>query len=208
MGHTNVKDYYIASILAQLKGWFTPFPTTLRAAFEQHHITGGNLYNYLISSSFLPQPCPTIGPTIQAARVAWLNLRAHMSSQQKQTTLRFTISARSLFIPGISLANWHSSRALLLEDLYVGPALKTFRMLQLVFSIPQSEHYRYLQISHLLNQSSSLTISLPWQIAQYYLAKNTNIKGISLFYTHLQNKLEFKKSLLIHAWEKDFNKVY
>lgn len=105
MGHTHIQDYYIASILAQLKGWFTPSQTTLWAALEQHQITGGNLYNDLISSPFLSRSCYTIGATIQTSIEAWFTLCAHMFSHYKQTTLRFSLLALSLLIPGISLTN-------------------------------------------------------------------------------------------------------
>lgn len=79
----------------------------------------------------------------------------------------------------------------MLEDLFVGPALKMFRTLQLEYSIPQVAYYRYIQIFHLLNHSKNVSIYLPWKIAQYYLTKHTKTKGTSLIYKHLQKKQEF-----------------
>lgn len=67
VGHTHIKDYYTASILAQLKGWLNPSLTTLWATLEQQQIPGGNLYDYLVSGLFLPRSSHAIGPTIQAS---------------------------------------------------------------------------------------------------------------------------------------------
>ena len=53
-----------------------------------------------------------------------------------------------------------------------------------------------------------LFISLPWQIAQFLLSKNTTIKGISLFYSLLQNKQVFTKTSTMQAWERDFKMIY
>lgn len=88
----------------------------------------------------------------------------------------------------------------MLQDLFVGPALKTFRALQLEYSIPQSEHY-------LVKHSKQVT-SLPWQIPQYYLTNNMKTKGTSVIYKHLHNKQELIKSPHIRVWKRDFGREY
>lgn len=52
MGHTDLRDYHTASILAQIKEWFAQNPNTLWAELEQHQVRGGNLYylTYILHS--------------------------------------------------------------------------------------------------------------------------------------------------------------
>lgn len=84
VGHTHRRDYHTAIILTKLKEWLVPEPATLWAQLEQHQVIGGNLYNYLITSPFIPHPQTDTTPTIQASIEAWRNL--HKDSPSKCAT--------------------------------------------------------------------------------------------------------------------------
>lgn len=133
----------------------------------------------------------------------------HITSEGPQVPLKFPITALGLIIPDLSLAKWNIRGELALEDLLVGPTVKTFRTLQIEYDIPSSDYYKYTQISHLLEKKSNELITrLPWQIALFLTNKSTKLKGTALFYKHLQNKNSFNKTSNIVAWEKDFKRVY
>lgn len=208
MGQTNIKEYSAATILAQLRGWFTTHHTTLWAELEQHQVMGGNLYNYLITSTFRSTTPATVAPTVQASTEAWRYLKKSILPTGTLIPLKFPITAISLLIPNISLTNWCTSRMLLLEDLFVGPTPKTCISQQLEYFIPHSEFYRCIQISHLLKQDIKLITYLPWQVALYYTSTTTKTKGTSLIYNHLQSKQVFSKTPNIQAWERDLGKEY
>lgn len=166
IGHTSIKDYHVATILAQMKDWFPSHNNTLWTEQERSQIKGGNLYNYLITSPHHLPKSSTIAPTIQASIEAWQYLLEYITPEGPQTILKFPITALEYIIPDISLTNWCTSKALFLEDLFVGPKLKIFRTLQIEYSIPASEYYKYVQLSHLLEkQGNNLSTHLPWQIA-------------------------------------------
>lgn len=84
------------------------------------------------------------------------------------TPLKFPISALSLLIPELNLTAWIDRGISFLEDLLVGPALKTFRTLQLKYKLLSTEYYKYMQIAHLVRVAKQLQTSLPRQLAQYY----------------------------------------
>lgn len=123
-------------------------------------------------------------------------------------TLPLTISSLALIILDLHISHWVSKGARVIEDLMVGPTLKTFRALQLEYGIEERDHYRYLQILHFLHSNPQTSTLLPWRVVLYLTNPFTNIKGISLFYNTLNNKNDFTKSTPIKAWERDIDTAY
>lgn len=102
VGHTHIRDYYTASILAQLKSWFPSSIPTLWALLERQQVPGGNLYNFLLSSPSFPCPPPLMGPTIHAPIAAWKSLASLASFMQ-------THSPETSPISPVSFYNWYFS---------------------------------------------------------------------------------------------------
>lgn len=114
--HTHIHDYYLASILSQLKGWFPPAPNTFWAELEQFQVLRDNLYNFLISNPFLSCMDADMSLTIQVSIEAWSTLPKVIPSSHKLTPLKFLLHALSLLISGILLTGWCSSGIFMLED--------------------------------------------------------------------------------------------
>ena len=90
----------------------------------------------------------------------------------------------------------------------VGPALKTFRALQIEFNISDQEVFTYLQVSHLLRSCQIGDISLPWQVTLYYTSPTAKTRGISLFYLLLNNEDVFTKNSAMLLWEKELGREF
>lgn len=50
LGYVDLKDYYYASLLAQLKPWFMPHSQSIRRDLEALQVPGCTLYDWLIST--------------------------------------------------------------------------------------------------------------------------------------------------------------
>lgn len=91
--------------------------------------------------------------------------------------------------------------------MFTNHSLKSFEQLQEEFQLPATERFFYLQISH-LNSINSQEILLHKQGWQYLQCTSSSIKGTSLFYNLLQNKLVFSKSAPYSKWESDLGETF
>lgn len=122
--------------------------------------------------------------------------------------LPLTISSLPLIVPGLSVARWLAKGIKVIDDLSIGPVLKSFSDLQVEFGLEDYDSYRYLQIVHLLRRNTQTSTLLPWRVMLYLTNPTTNIRGISLFYNLLNNKTVFVKTSNLVAWERDLGATF
>lgn len=82
-------------------------------------------------------------------------------------------------------------------------SLKSFDTLQVKFDLSISALYQYNSISSFLSKHPPPSLYLPGPLWQFLSSPHTKIKGISLFYNLLQNKLSFYKTKHMLAWEEE-----
>lgn len=93
------------------------------------------------------------------------------------------------------------------EDLLIGPSIKTFRSLQIKYANPNQHYYKYLQVQHFLHNKNT-TLALPWRIVQFYKEPSTKRKVISIFYSILNQNDTFVKTVPFKQWETHFGVIY
>lgn len=121
MGHVHIQDYYFASILAQLKHWFSPHANTPWKELELSQIPHGNLPNFLMTAPSCRSLSTTLAPPILASVRAWMYLRANTKEVNGSSPLKL-IAALKLLIPNITINKWVEGGIEYLEDVMVGGA--------------------------------------------------------------------------------------
>lgn len=125
---------------------------------------------------------------MEATIQAWKMCTSQNFIDQVIKPLPLTISSFQLIIPDLHISHWITKGIGVVEDLLVGPSIKTFGALQLEYGLDNNDHYRYLQIAHFIQNTSQISTMLPWRASLYLTNPTTNIKGMSLFYNLLNNK--------------------
>lgn len=65
-----------------------------------------------------------------------------------------------------------------------------------------------IRISHFLKANPITKTKIPAKAWEFYTTTHNNIKGISLFYNLLQNKLALRKTASIHNWETELGTTH
>lgn len=71
VGHILIKDYYVASILAQLRTWFPNSPRTRWQEIEESQTPSNTLYDLLMSSILNTTYTTILSPSMKASLQAW-----------------------------------------------------------------------------------------------------------------------------------------
>lgn len=112
------KDYYIASILAQLKPWFTYKSSCLRSSIEALQVLEHSLKNLLLSIPINKKGITALSPTVLATRRSFDYYISNAFRGTNPCKLPLSISILSLLIPNISIKLWEDKGILLMSDLY------------------------------------------------------------------------------------------
>lgn len=180
--HVVIRDYHLASVLTQLKAWSPQLHNTLWTHLESHQVLGNNLYYFLLTSRLLHSSDPKLSPTIRATTQAWSALLHGTLDDSARIAVQLPITSLPCLFLDISITHWNSKGLKTLDDIMVGPAIKTFRTLQWEYNISPNDYLTYLQITHFLHSNQSLNISLPWKSVLFLTNPNTKNKDISLMY--------------------------
>lgn len=164
VGNIVIKDYYLASILAQLRSWFPESPNPRWQELEENQIPNKNLYNYLMIQPTNVSYNQSLAPSMKASLQAWNILVKNHSSNSLVSPLQIPIASLSGVIPDLRINHWTDQGITHIEDLRIGSTMKTFRTLQIEYNLEQSEYYRYMQICHFIKTTPPLSIQLPWRI--------------------------------------------
>lgn len=171
--------------------------------FQRH-----DLYHLFIASRFTNLQHTTLSPTVLASLQAWDAVINFPFRDSKPSILSLPLQSLTAVIPDLNIRRWVNKGVKDIDDLMIGPAPKTFRSLQIEVDLTSHEYYTYLQIYHFLRSNSNTTMSLPWNIVQFYSNPISKTKGISLFYKMLNNKEVFTKTSNIIAWEREIGASY
>lgn len=99
MRYIDIKDYYNATILSQMKEWMNIIPTTLWSDIENHMTLGTNFTNWLFSTTTHSPHFPHYSPTVQASIKAWRALHLTKWSQPMTKPLHIPINTLELLTP-------------------------------------------------------------------------------------------------------------
>lgn len=187
----DVKDYYLAARLDQIKNWFNPVSSLLWTGIKQILIQAPDLYTLLIAHLWQPFPLKGISPPIKTLLLAWRALLTTPYSEIFDTSVHIPIDV--LPYP-VTMLPWVSKGIQVINDISIDGRLHDLEELRQRFGITSNDHYTYYRIQHLLKYSPPPELKLLKKLLKFYLSTPTRRKGISLIYNKLQEKLIFHKS--------------
>lgn len=131
VGHVLIKDYYVALILAQLRTWFPQSLQERWQELEESQTSGNNLYDLLMTSKLIPIITTTLSPSMKASLQAWKVLITMQDVDPPTVSLPLPISSLDGIIPDLHIKHWLDKGIKTINDLMIGPTIKTFRAVQL-----------------------------------------------------------------------------
>lgn len=88
--------------------------------------TGDNLYIFTLADRFNTTSHPLLSPTIRAALATWQQISDLPTKDTTSANLQLPILSLSNIIPNLNITYWPSNGLETVEDLLIGPAIKTF----------------------------------------------------------------------------------
>lgn len=144
MGYIDIKDYYYATILSQIKEWMNTSPTTLWSDIENHMMPGTNLANWLFSTSTHNTHLFHYSPTVQASVKVWHAL--HITKLARLTTkpLHIPLNTLKLLTPHLSIPSWITDRVKHTQELRNLTTCKSFSQISKDLKAPSKDFLTYL----------------------------------------------------------------
>lgn len=106
MGLIDIQDYFRASILTQLKSWFSPAPDILWSGIEQSLSPTKDLLSLLLLDVWRPFPIQLLPLTIQASLWAWRDLRKLPLLTSNKVDIPILLTILNHVIPNLSNTDW------------------------------------------------------------------------------------------------------
>lgn len=194
LGIPILKDYYIAAILDQLRGWFARPVTKPWCQLEQSWLFPYSPRSLLIAHNMSKSNISVDHPTIQASLHAWSYSKEVTHSKVQSTKVPIPLESLHRLIPNISLGHWTKGETLHLQDLIKDDKLMTFSDIQNKFNIPASEFLTYSQIASIFRQLNTNNLPIPTPLWNHLTSTNPKAKGISLVYDLLNSKSVYVKT--------------
>lgn len=208
LGVPNLKDYYTATILEQLKQWFANRDIKHWTHLEQTWLYPRSLQSLILAHNIQQITLKKDHPTIQATIKAWSHLKKSCNPQTALTDIPFPLETLKWLIPNISLDQWLNNQTILLRDIIQNGKLLPFKEIQHKLNIPSSEFLTYLQIDSWFNKWGVSSTPVPTKVWGYLSSFDTKAGGISMMYTQINTKKAFTKLAPLRKWEKDLNQSF
>lgn len=110
MGLPDVKDYYVAVLLDQIRHWFTPTLGKQWRHIEQSFITKGDLRTLLLAEWVTQTEYYISHPTITAALRVWTYFVSNIQGITSDTKITIKLEIFQFIMPDLSLRYWADLR--------------------------------------------------------------------------------------------------
>lgn len=188
MGYIDLKDFCLATILSQLKDWMNTTPTTLWGDIENNMTPGNNLKNWLLSTPTRRIHLTHYSPTIRASIKAWKTLHYTKWSQLLNKTIQIPLHMIQFLSQDLNIHAWFSEQANHISELCTKVTSKPFTQIQRDYNAPTKDYFTYYRLQQCLLAHLLLEGTLPTKIQNFLFTENIDSKGISPFYSTLQEK--------------------
>lgn len=183
MGYIDLIDYYLATLLSQLKDWLSDEPTTLWGNIENNLTPGKNLKDWLFSTLSGQSYLNHYSPAIRASIKAWKTLHDIKWSHLPTKTIRIPLTVFPLLSPDLKVPTWLSAQATHIATLRPKILDKPFSQMQNEYDAPAKDYFTYYRLQKCLAAHPSLEKALPIKMWNFLFTDNTRSKGTSLFYS-------------------------
>lgn len=184
MGAPNIKWYYKAVILDQVKQWWSSHPTTLWHQIESTAIP--STPQLVLSATWMNFHAPrSYLPTVNAFIATWKAVCHTYQGIHTDTLKLLPILALQLLSPNLTIQHWYEAGIKTIGDLYLQLNLKSYQQLTREFGLSSKDFYIYLRIRHILSKLPTSTEMTSRDLLSYYVHPTNKVKGISYIYTLL-----------------------
>lgn len=121
-----LKDYYTATLLAQLKAWFPMTKLNRWTELESSQIPGHSLYHLLLTGQFNILQYKELSPRVLASLQDWHLLITSPFHHSTSSSMPLPIQYLTSVIPDLNIGRWVARGIGDIADLMVGPAPKPF----------------------------------------------------------------------------------
>lgn len=207
-GVPNLQDYYRAAHLDQIRHWFTSEETLLWVKIEEALSPSQDLHSLLLSDMWKQLNLKTLTIPMQASLITWWHLTSLKSPQAVPHPTSPKMQIFEALIPQLSTKTLSPYGIYHATDLLKGNVPYNLEELKSKYKIPLKIQFTCIRIVHFLNTNPIPTFKLHSKAWEFYLSHKRRVKGISLFYNILQDKLNFSKSNCMLNWENDLCETY
>lgn len=204
LGLPDLKAYHRAVTLDQARYWWHN-STEKKWVDIESAIAGRPNWK-----AVLLDPLPT-APVLKATSLSisatlkyWRDLLRGKPPMSGVTQRSVPIECALLHIPNMSLDSWKNKGIATLDALYDGSRLRTFSELQSLYNLPDTDHFKVTQITHMLSNLSSRQCEIPTRLTPLLQDEQTTlIKGSRVFYDLVTGNDMFGKTQYMVKWESD-----
>lgn len=205
MGLPILRDYFAASILDQTKYWFQTQSSKHWATIEQAWMNPNSLRSTLLAYSFSNTCLKSNYPTIQLVLNTWKKFCSEVRHNTDLTEIPTPLNSLCTHITDLNTKQWEHKGITLISDMYDREKLIPFNTLAQKYSLPTSDYYMYIRITTFLKSHQMQPIKIPHKAWAYWNDKSIPRKGISLFYTLIQQKESYIKLPAHQKWESELS---
>lgn len=182
LGYPIIFDYYIATLLSQLKPWFNPAINKQWMVIERYFVPNNNSHLFLIHSKLPQESINNLSPLTKASIQAWSVLMNKLSLCEDLKEIPITLQTLELLSPALNLNNWSKNGINYISDLCVDNIMLSFNYICCKFLLPKTEFFTYLRIKSIINKGCNPSLYLPPQLCSYLFDAPLATKGITLCY--------------------------
>lgn len=176
MNFPNLKNYYYAARLDQIKAWFDPHSDKLWAQTEKSVVGNRHMPTLLLSSlTHLKLICKAF-PSVDATIVACTD---------------FPIQIYEYIIPNVN------------SQLWAKEGILTYK--ELLCKQPRPISFSYIQLTYFHNNNPNISYKIHREFWSYLMSSHDKPKGMSWFYSKLQYSGSFQNSSNMKNWEKEMD---
>lgn len=207
MGAPNIRLYYRAVLLDQLKSWWT---TSTQSNWKQIESVILTKDPKLFLSALLLDPTPGHFPldTITASLRVWSAIPQMLKGTPQAILSRLSLNSISLITPVIQLQPWINAGIDTIGNLFNSAGLLSFANLQTKYGLSTNTFYVYLRIRSLLTKTHWITQdTILHPLIQFYDSPNKQLKGISHIYDLLSQSSDDSIQKQITFWSTHITSV-
>lgn len=203
----NICTYYYAAILDQMYYWWHPSPNKTWSDMESFHPSTNKLLdNLLLITAGSSLPIIPLSLAVRASLLAWKKHTLNTPPNQPLHAHPIPLRVLESLISNLKIQHWHTYGIKSLSDLRSQKSMKPFSALQNEFSLPTSEAYNYIRVSHFLKTSKlPSTILIPTPFHRFYSQPTYPKHGISTFYEALNDQRPYSQISTLSKWEAELN---
>lgn len=209
LGLPDLHAYHLAMTLDQIRYWW--HNSSDKTWVQMEAATVGTLDWKAVILDPFPGPAifPRLPPTVSATLRFWKSLCTENQDLTNLSQVPIPLSVLPLHIADLHIEAWMQKGITTLGDLYDGSRVQTFLDLKSKFNLPETDRFKYQQITHLLGHIRSHQRGVLTPVLNFLnYSQQSKVKGSRVFYDLHTGNSTFTKTNNILKWESEMGRTY